>query len=389
MSRRIINRQRELRELGRIRSGYTGPKGPVRSKTWILTSRDRELLDAAASEWGGQVVEWTPLNRTEKQWSLTTETNALPAFLPPGDPLSQANELWSGGGAQRRCDGVTEQKSGSACLCLAKFGENWHQQDKKLRCQPYSHLNVMLLNLPDVGRWRHTTKSYYAAGEIAGQVDLINAQVGLEAIVPVWLVIDQREKVAEGRRTPYPVPIIKIRGAESGAALLSGNVPTLELGPARERTAIAAGPSAVTADTASSAEQFKTLANSARDPETIRVLWDRAGNAEVLNDDLKEFLKARAADLGATPKTKAAPVEPSQPTSAPPAPPVEVIDGEPEPDVTAVVMQILAITGAKPYQWSSDDLEKRIQDRFGRSSDDIDGWQAQTFLDELKNGQVQ
>jgi hypothetical protein len=387
MSRRIINMQRQLRELGRLRSGYTGPKGPVRSKTWILTSKDRELLDAAAAEWGGQAVEWTPLNRTDRQWSLTTDTAMLPAFLPPGDPLNQANELWSGGGAQRRCDGATEEKTGKPCLCLAQFGPNWHTQDKKLRCQPYSHLNLMLLNLPEVGQWRHTTKSFYGAAEIAGQVDLIKARIGPEPIVPVWLIIDQREKVADGKKTPYPVPVIKIRGAESGAALLAGNVPTLELGPARERVAIGAAPAigGLTVETATTADHFRALANAARDPQEIRDLWDRASQRGVLDVGMKAHLTARAQDLGAEVKPNG-----TRPVSAPPAPTEPPIDPDAdEPDQAGTWMQILALAGAPPRRWSADDLEKRVIARFEKSSDEINGWQMQTFLGELKNGSIQ
>ena len=387
MAGRILTMQRTLREVGRIRSGYTGPKGPVRSKTWILTSKDRDLLDAAAQAWGGTVAGWTPLNRTDKQWSLTTETNMLPAQLPPGDPLSQANELWSGGGAQRRCDGITESKTGKPCLCLAQFGEDWHLQDKKIRCQPYSHLNLFLLNLPDVGQWRHVTKSFYAAGEIAGQVDLIKARIGPDPIVPVWLIIDPREKVADGKKTPYPVPVIKIRGAESGAALLSGDVPTLELGPARERAAIeagSAGPEA-TVDSAKTVEQFKALARLARDPQTIRNLWERAKDRLVLNQDLADYLTARAQDLGAPAKQNG---NGDKPVSAPPAPPAETVDPEMQPDRKATWMQVLALAGDAPYKWSTERLEQAVVDHCGKPAGKCDGWELAQFLDDLKNGRV-
>jgi recombination directionality factor gp3-like protein len=380
---RILTLQRQVRELGRLRTGYTANGRPNRSKTWILTSKDRDLLAAAAEEWGGQVVEWTPLNSDTKQWSLTTETAILPAFLPPGDPLTQNLEMWSKGGAQRRCDGVTDSKSNKPCLCLAQFGENFHERDPREVCRPYSQLNLMLLNLPDIGVWRHVTKSFYAAGEIAGAVDLIKAQVGPAPIVPVWLIIDPRESVKDGKRTPYPVPAIKIRGATSGAALLSGQVPTLELGPARERVAIESGPAQPPATQPARKEKLTAakvaaLAALVRNVEQLQQLWKDAAADGALDEPTKQLLTARAEQL----KNGNAAAKPVS------APPVETVEGEPEPDADALMLQILALSGAAPLRWSADRLEQAITGFCGKSSSDANGWELATFLDALKNGQV-
>lgn len=383
MGSRILTMQRQVRELGRLRTGYTANGRPNRSKTWILTSKDRDLLAAAAEEWGGHVVEWTPLNSDAKQWSLTTETATLPAFLPPGDPLTQNLEMWSKGGAQRRCNGVTESKSGKDCLCFAQFGENFHERDPRDVCRPYSQLNLMLLNLPDIGLWRHVTKSFYAAGEIAGAVDLIKAQVGPDPIVPVWLIIDPRESVKDGKRTPYPVPAIKIRGATSGAALLSGNVPTLELGSARERVAIEATPaqaapssngSAATKPPAFTVDSAIAAIGSARNQAQLDMLKEDFRAAGLGDEAVIRAWTARSAELVA-----------AKPTSGPPA---EVVEGEPEPDPAAVWMQVLAVAGAAPLRWNADRLEKAVQEFCGKSSDEANGWDLSALLDALKNGQV-
>lgn len=372
MGSRLLNLQAQARELGRLRTGYTGPRGPVRSKTWILTSKERDLLDAAAAEWGGQVVEWTPLNGDVRQWSLTTETDRLPAYLPPGDPLTQANEMWSRGGATRRCDGVTEAKTGKPCLCLAQFGDEWHRQDKKARCQPYSHLNVMLLGLPDIGLWRHTTKSYYAAGEIAGMVDLIKARIGVGPIVPVWLIIDQRKKVADGTTTPYPVPIVKVRGADSGAALLSGRIPTLELGTAPTRTALEAGPAApVVADPAAlTAGQVIAEAAAVSTVQAAQELWRTAVSANVMNDNVKAALEARVAALRG-----------GQPAAADEVVDAEIVDETPERG-----QQLWdAVIAASPFD-SMTELNAMFRQVTG-AGHDMDGAdvpQLQMFLDALR-----
>ena len=157
-------------------------------------------------------------------------------------------------------------------------------------------------------------------------------------------------------------------------------------GATDERTAIGTAPEP-SAEPPRTAEQFMVLARLARDPESIRTLWAQAVKADVLDKALSDFLKGRAADLGAEPKpngnNKAAVPEAVKPTSAPPAEPVE---GELEPDVNVMWAAINAEAGKR--KWSADDLEKRVIARFDQSSSDIDGWQMQTFLDELKNGAV-
>lgn len=302
MGNRLLNMQRQVRELGRLRTGYTGPRGPVRSKTWIVTSAQRECLDVAAELWGGTVERWTPQNGSDQQWKLTTATDTLEGFLPPGDPLTQANEMWNRGGAARRCNGEVDSKSGQPCLCRAQFGEEYYRRTVREVCKPYSQLNVMLLQLPDLGVWRHVTKSFYAAGEIAGMVDLIKAQVGMDVMVPIRLRIDQRKKVADGTTTPYPVPVIEIRGASAGQ-ILAGDVPSLALTAGPQRQALAAGPSAApTPDVESTRrklteDQVLNLADELKTIESLQELWRTAATDKVLTDDVKAVLTKRSEDI--------------------------------------------------------------------------------------------
>lgn len=388
MPGRIITAQRSLGELGRLRTGYTGARGPVRSKTWILTGAMPEVMEAAANEWGGKVEKWTPLNGKTEQLRLVTETDSLAAWLPPGDPLSQANEIWSRGGVTRRCDGETESKSKKPCICLEEFGEEWHRQDKKVRCQPYSHLNILLLQLPDLGQWRHTTKSYYAAGEIATRVDFIKGQVGNDAIVPVWLVIDQRAKVAEGTTTPYPVPIIRMRGAASAMEQLTGSLPTLQLeaderrqlvGAPVDRPALASAPEPEVL----TVEKVIALAKLTKNLPQVQQLWKDATDAGIIGEgNLRTILRAKGDEFDPTKKPAAA-VATTVEVSAE-EPPVDVEDEEPDPD--AMWAQINAAAGRK--KWSAEDLEGRVIAFFKKSSDEINGWQMQQFLAAIKSGEV-
>jgi hypothetical protein len=392
MPGRIITAQRSLGELGRLRSGYYDGR-PIRSKTWILTGALPEVMEAAAEEWGGKVEKWTPLNGKDEQLKLVTDTDLLPAWLPPADPLSQANELWNRGGAVRRCDGVTEKFSGKSCLCLAEFGEEWFREDKKVRCQPYSHLNILLLQLPDLGQWRHTTKSYYAAGEIATRVDFIKRQVGNDDIVPIWIGIDHREKVAGGKTTPYPVPFFRIRGAGSAMEQLTGSMPTLQIeaderrqhavGGASSLPALPSAPAVADAPadpTPLTVERVVRMAAAAKTLLQIQQLWKDASDADILaTGNLRAILKARGDELD--PNRRAPAAEPAVEEEAP----VDADDTE-EPDAEGVWMQINALAGKR--KWSSADLEQRVCAYLNRSSDEANGWQLDKFLTALKSGQV-
>lgn len=258
----ILAAQRRLRELGRIRTGWSEPytkdgreyRRPVRSKTIVLTAKERGILDAAAEQWGGQVERWQPQGNNPEVWRVVTDQSSIEAILPPGDPLNQTMEMWSGGGCTRRCDGIQEKLSGKDCLCFAQFGPDFHQQ-KPVRgvpqvCKPTSRLTVFL-DLPDLGTFRVETHSYYAMLEMAATVDMIRGAVksamsrrgddGPEPSIPIRLRIDPRTRLFEGKSTPYPVIVVELLGRGVVAQILSGTVDGLAI-EAPARAAIAAVP---------------------------------------------------------------------------------------------------------------------------------------------------
>lgn len=227
MAGRILSMQAQLKELGRLRSGLydvSGRKGrPARSETWILTSHAQHYVQAAADAWGGSVEKWQPQGGGAAQWRVITEQITLDAILPPGDPLSQALELWSGGGCKRRCTGVTEMLSDSPCICQSKFGAQFHEQPAGTVCSATTRLNVLLPDMPDIGQWILVTHSWYAAMEIAGAVDLIKAAVGHEATIPIRLRIEQRQRKSDGQTKKFQVIVVESRGLNTGD-LLNGSV---------------------------------------------------------------------------------------------------------------------------------------------------------------------
>jgi hypothetical protein len=223
MAGRIISMQRQARELGRLRTGYTDTSGtkprPVKSLTWVITSHAENYVQAAADAWGGDLEKWQPLGGGAAQWRVISKAVALDAILPPGDPLSQSYELWSGGGCVRRCDGITETLTDCPCLCRDEHGDDFHEQPKGKVCAATTRLNVFLPDMPDVGVFRVETHSFYAAQEIAGAVDLIRSAVGPDAIIPIRLRIEQRQRKAGGQTKNFPVVVVELRGITTGQVL--------------------------------------------------------------------------------------------------------------------------------------------------------------------------
>ncbi|OPC84144.1 hypothetical protein B4N89_27330 [Embleya scabrispora] len=298
MSQRIKTIQAQQAELGRLRTGTSTPlrpgsdrRRPVRSGTWILSSHNRGYVEAAAKLWGGDVEPWQPQNSSIRQWRVTTETDSLDALLPPGDPLSAHNELWDGGGIKLRCDGITELRSGQPCICLARFGIDFHNTAPfGEACKPTTRLRVFLPDMPDFGIWRAETHSFYAAAGLAGQVDAVLEGTGGRGIVPIRLTIEQRQVVREGKPKKFPVVMVipqlpKLRHALNGP--LSA---TAALDPASlERVAIEAA----------ERPDYRAKAAALLTTDDVTDLWYEARDKGHLDRETKDILIARAAAINA------------------------------------------------------------------------------------------
>ncbi len=359
---RILNRQRQLAEQGRIRLGVTttasnGKVRPMASKTFVLTSHSREHIEKAAELWGGQVHEWTPQGNGAQQWRVITEASMIDAILPPGDPLSQAYEMWNRGGCVRRCDGVTEQLTGSPCPCLAQFGDDWHEQRQGTVCDSKSRLKVLLSDMPGLGSWRLETGSFYATDEIAGMVDVIRGAVGDTVMVPVRLRIEPRTRVAGGQTKQFVVPVLELRGVTAGALVSGayGGIREVEAGRHQPVAALAAGP----------ARDFLAEVAAADSMDAVRDLWRDASAAGALTDDVKASANRRVEEL-------------TKPAETPP--PVEAV----ELDDAVLWQSILAVAGERGMS------AKVLADDFAEFSggvmvEDADGLAFSQYLDHLKS----
>lgn len=219
----IVDLQRRVTEAGRIRTGlqetFQRPDGstgsrPAKLETFRFTSADKRRIEQIAELYGGKVEPWQA--PAGPQWQVISTRNEIDVIVPPSDlGFSQHYELWSAGGCQRRCDGVTESITEGACLC--------NPEDRE--CDIHTRLSVMLRDVPGLGLWRLDTQGWYAAQELIGAVEVLQVAAGRGALLPARLRLDQRQvkrpdkngKVVTRR---FAVPVIDIE--ITPAQLLAG-----------------------------------------------------------------------------------------------------------------------------------------------------------------------
>lgn len=230
----IIDRQRKLHEIGRIRLGEQvaitkrdGSPGtaPKKLETFRFTSANKNAIDAIAGIHGGIPSEWADAP-TGRQWEVTTESDSLRILVPHAEmSFSQAYELWSGGGCKRRCNGV-EMQGEMPCVCDPDNRE----------CKPHTRVSVMLADVPVTGLWRFDTQSEFAADELAGQFELAEmlGKATGKALLPATVRIDQRERKKPGQPTKkFGVPVVEfdvdVSAFVGGRAQVAQAAPTAQL----------------------------------------------------------------------------------------------------------------------------------------------------------------
>lgn len=184
-----------VQEIGRIRMGEKNKSGyPTKLKTFRLTSNDRKVLEAAAALYGGSVAEWKDAP-DEGMFQVVTAASELDILVPRSlRSVSQAWELWQGGTCERRCDGRTEELSGSECIC----GPDRGSSDDL--CDIVTRLSVILPRIPGLGVWRLDTGGWNAATTIPSTLDLLLA-LDQRPMVPAVLRAVQASSKARDPKT--------------------------------------------------------------------------------------------------------------------------------------------------------------------------------------------
>ena len=235
MSTRVIGVQRRFMELGRVRLGEKGPKGePRKLSSFRFTSASERLLNAVAATYGGTVKPW-PDAPDEGYFQVKTEATSLDIILPPtfseadGSPstsYSQWYELWSKGGCQRRCDGVTESLSGEPCMCDPAKRDSG--EDPKGTCGIITRVSFIIPDLPGLGVWRLDSGGWNAAVELPGTLELLAQAASEQRFIPAVLSLQNRTKKVEGQTRRFVVPVIELPDVTIGQ-LVSGTAPTYAL----------------------------------------------------------------------------------------------------------------------------------------------------------------
>jgi hypothetical protein len=193
----IIDTQRRLSEIGRIRLGERQGNRPVKLDHFRLTSSVEGVLLKVAQLYGGTVTPW------DNQFQITIEKDELPIVIPSYDGIfSEWYEQWSAGGVQKRCDSVTDEHRQCPCDCIPG------QRD----CKPISRLSVWLPEINSLGVWMLSSTGYNANAELGGSVRMVqDLERRLQRPIKTSLRLSQRKKVTGGKTFLFSVPVIEIR----------------------------------------------------------------------------------------------------------------------------------------------------------------------------------
>jgi hypothetical protein len=229
----ILDLQMRMRQLGEIRLGHVvptknGKTRPAKLDKFRFTSPSREILTSVAGLYGGEVKPWTPANGGPAEFEVYSTVNRLPVLIPPRDAVSQWYELYAGSKCQRRCDGVTEQKSDRPCMC--------DPEDRE--CAMTTRVNVMLRDVPALGQWLLISKGYHAAVTLPPAAELLSQAGGY---VAGWLGMEEKTAIVKDQLARFKVPTldVEITPAALMAGQITGGPAAVAKGP--ERVAITGG----------------------------------------------------------------------------------------------------------------------------------------------------
>jgi hypothetical protein len=341
-----LDLQRKGYQNGRIRIGRsvdTGRKDrsgnairrPVKLNTFLFTTASQRQAEAVAGLYGGTVQPW---ERRSGHYEVATPVNVIGVTIPPRDEvISQWYEMWSKGGAARRCDSQIEKLSGKPCLCPHAINpDDPDEVDAAARerarlakmmppqaCRLITRMSLMLPDLPGIGVWRVDTHSFYAAGAVLDSAETMTLFRERGMFLPAELRVEEHEEVSQGQTKKYPQIALDLldsfRALATGAVERGGIVAQLPPAPTTVKAIEAAPAPAVEAPQAKPvrAEQVTAqgLADQAAKATTraeIEDLATLASGEELLEDsvntgddayeELDVFLKHRWKTLPRTPE---------------------------------------------------------------------------------------
>lgn len=292
----ILDIQRQERQLGRIRLGKKsgGDKGhPQKLDKFRFTSPDKGLIDAISVLYGGETRPWVNDGATE--YEVFSLVDRVPIVVPPQKrALSQWYEMWSGGGCQRRCDGVTNILKDEPCACPSDpLGRAVLAQSGRA-CKPTTRLNVMLRDVPGVGVWRIDSHGFYSAAQLPNITEFLAQATEAGIYVPAELVLVRQsvKRPGEGRREWF-VPMIDVK--VTPRQLMSGDIEGLGAGA---RSAIGGSRQAIEAPKRDEAH-FRAAAKRAESIDELTTAFAEAQKAGFAprGSELFEFFAQRGQEI--------------------------------------------------------------------------------------------
>lgn len=199
----IRDLDQRLPEVGRIRIGIKRKGYPAKLDTFRFTSPDEAAIEQVSQLYGGDPHPWAGY---PGRWEVVTRAKTISVAMPP-DPLggTPIYELWSGGGCQRRCDGVS-------CVLMAGGGPDGGEpldtdcvcaQKGALECKLTTRLHVFLPEVKGVGTWGLVSGSWAVAQEMPAVAEVVT-QMQERGIHRAVMHLVQRR----GPKGPIFVPVL-------------------------------------------------------------------------------------------------------------------------------------------------------------------------------------
>jgi hypothetical protein len=221
---------RRIPIVAKLKSGAKTANGAPKSiDKWRATTSSRPWAENFANRYGGEVKAFTAGN-SPHQWEVFSDAAEVSiALLDEG--YSIAYELWSAGGCQRRCDGVTASVLSTTGPDNVEYVDSPCICDRKgvLECSLKSRLTFVMPDLPFAGGCVYETSSKNFAEESQGMLALIQ-QMQARGVTRGVLRLEQR-KSSGGRR--YTIAVVGV--SESLDGIASGRASVGSIGTAPER----------------------------------------------------------------------------------------------------------------------------------------------------------
>jgi len=158
------------------------------------------------------------------------------------------------------------------CICVA---------NEILACDPKTRLNVILPNVRGIGTWRLETKSWNAAEELPGMVELIQS-LQAKGITRATLRLEHKQSLQAGVKRKFIVPVLGLD--ETVEALVAGQASVGKIGAGPASPGGGEGGDAAAALSVRSAESEEPVAVDGLSAQSLPLDRPEVVEVEVVSD---------------------------------------------------------------------------------------------------------